>query len=358
MNENLGDDMNKASQPPPPPPPGYPPPMYQPPPVAGRSKGVVSRMLTALISTVLVVSLGLNVYALLWVMASTSGPHEQTYQEGDTTNRIVVLPIKGLIDDGTMGFVRQALGSLEADPPKAVILRVDSGGGTVGASDRIWYALTKFKEQTQIPIVASFGSYAASGGYYVATPADHIFVEPTTITGSIGVMGGAFTVERLLNLIGVKPEILVATESPDKDVANTSWRSWTEKDRDTVRRVLDQAYDRFVEVVALGRQSTLTAEQVKELATGKVYTAAEAIENKLVDESGYLDSAIDKAAQLAGIPPSVSPHVTVIAPTPSALDILLGGRVSSDAPSSAEQLREAIEQISATRVEYRMPPLR
>ena len=356
MNQNLDDDLNKASQPPPPPP-GYPPPLYPQPPVASRSKGVVSRMLTALVSTVLIVSLCLNVYALLWVMASTAGPREQTYQAGDVAQRIVIVPIKGLIDDDTTGFVRQALDSLKADPPQAVILRVDSGGGMVGASDRVWYALTKFKEQTQIPIVASFGSYAASGGYYVAAPADHIFVEPTTITGSIGVMGGAFTAERLLNMIGVKPEILVATGSPEKDVANTSWRTWTEKDRQTVRRVLDQAYDRFVEVVALGRQSKLTVEQVKELATGKVYTAAEAIENKLVDENGYLDSAIDKAAQLAGISPSIRPHVTVIAPSRSPLDMLLGGRLSSDVPASAEQLRRAIEQISATRVEYRMPPL-
>ena len=317
----------------------------------------MSRVLTALVSTVLLVSICLNVYALMWVVASTAGPQEQTYQDGEATQRIVIVPIKGLIDDSTQGFVRQALDALEANPPQAVILRVDSGGGTVGASDRIWYALTKFKEQTHIPIVASFGSYAASGGYYIAAPADHIFVEPTTITGSIGVMGGAFTAERLLTMVGVKPEILVATGSPDKELANTMWRNWTEKDRETVRRVLDQAYDRFVEVVALGRQSKLTGEQVKELATGKVYTAAEAIENKLVDESGYLDSAIDKAAQLAGISPSVTPLVSVIAPNPSPLDILLGGRISSDAPSSAEQLRKAIEQISATRVEYRMPPL-
>ena len=147
----------------------------------------------------------------------------------------------------------------------------------------------------------------------------------------------------------------LCTGSPEKDVANTSWRTWTEKDRQTVLRVLDQAYDRFVEVVAQGRESKLTEEEVKALATGKVFTAKEAIENKLVDEGGYLDSAIDKAARLAAIDPSIKPQVGIIVQSPSPLAILSGGRVSTDTSVSGEQLRKVIEEMATTRVEYRMP---
>ena len=319
---------------------------------------LLSRLLGTLISSVLIISLSVNVYAWVWFKASTGGPNEVMYQDGNPDERIVIVPIKGIIGDDTTGFVRSALATLKARPPKAVILRIDSGGGAVGASDRTYYALLKFKEELNIPIVASFGSYAASGGYYVAVPADHIFAEPTTITGSIGVMGGTFTGERLLRMIGVKAEILTATNSPEKDIANTNWRDWTERDRQTVLRLLDRAHDRFVEVVTLGRKLKLTAEQVKELANGAVFTAEEAIANGLVDESGYLDKAIDKAAQLAGIDPAIKPLVNVIVPRSSPLDMLTGGRIQSDTPPVAVQLRQLIEEMQAIRLEYRMPPMR
>src|SRR5690606_2688533 len=113
---------------------------------------------------------------------------------------------------------------LRENKPKALILRIDSGGGTVGASDRIWNELARFRQETEIPIVASFGSIAASGGYYIAAGADHIIAEPTCITGSIGVMANVMTFDRLLDKVGVTPEVLVAQGSPEKDVANNVFR--------------------------------------------------------------------------------------------------------------------------------------
>lgn len=339
---------------PPLPPPGYAAlPAAPAPPAKSR---LLARIVPALVSSVLILSLFFNFYAWLLFKASASGPSEQIYQVGDVETRIVILPIKGLIDDSTTGFVRSALQALSNDTPQALILRIDSGGGTVGGSDRTYHALMKFKQKFKIPIVASFGSYAASGGYYVALPADYIFVEPTTITGSIGVMGGAFTAKELLDKVGIKSEILTATQSPEKDAANTMWRDWTDRDRKVVRNILDQAYDRFVEVVAEGRSSKLTLEQAKAVASGAVYTASEAIANGLVDESGYLDAAIEKAAQLAGLDPT-KVQVGLMVPRTSALDLFTGGRVSTSTPISAGLIRQLLDEMRTTRFEYRMPPL-
>jgi protease-4 len=297
--------------PPPPPPPGYGPMLFAPPPKRGG--GVLARVGTALISTILIASIVLNVYLAILVASFTRGVHEQVYQAGDAKQRIVVLPIKGLIDDETFSQVRQSLDALKKNLPKAMILRVDSSGGYVSPSDRIWHALCEFKQETGIPIVASFGSVAASGGYYVATPADHIIAEPTTITGSIGVIAQAFTFQELLTKVGVKPEVIPSTQSTKKDVLNPL-RDWTENDRVKIRLVLDHAYEQFVAVVVQGRKAVLSEAQVRELANGDVYTVDQAIENKLVDEKGYLDAAITKAATLAGLPTGAPPHVTVVTP--------------------------------------------
>ena len=335
---------------PPPPPPGYYPPPYAPPKKGG---GVLSRLFTSLLTTVLIVSLIANVYMGVILKGMMAGPSESTYAEGDPQQRIVILPVEGLIDEDAYYFVRDSLKALRKNPPKAVVLRVDSGGGYVAPSDRIWNDIVNFKKDTDIPVIASFGSMAASGGYYIAAPADVIVAEPTTITGSIGVIAQAFTFERLLDKIGVTPKVIASSKSTKKDMLNPM-REWTAEDEDKLRSILDDAYARFVYVVHEGRQDVLSEAQVRALATGEVFTAEIAHERKLVDELGYLDHAIEVAKTKAGIAADVTPQVTRMG-RPAQFSVL--GMLSTDAPRltasfSSQQARDWAIEMALPKMMY------
>ena len=197
---------------------------------------------------------------------------------------------------------------------------------------------------------------AASGGYYVAALADQIIAEPVTVTGSIGVMAPLFTVDRLLEKIGITPEFLVAPKSPNKDLANNISRPWTDRDRNKVREQLNRAHDLFVDRVFEGRRTQLVNRQAAvDLASGDIYSTEEAINNKLVDSEGYMDFAITEAIRLAGIKPGVRPKVTVIKP-PYKLSLmnLLSG--SNDMPDSfsAASMHDWLLELATPRLAYRM----
>lgn len=347
--------IDPSYSPPPPPPPmqGYPQPYYGPPPKPAT--GVVAKVATSVIATLFVSSIVMNIYfAVIFAQRVSVGPiAEQTFQEGTTEKRIVILPVTGVIKDDTAVFVRQAIKALNDNPPAAIVLRVDSGGGAVGASDRIWHYLTAYREtHPDVKIIASYGSYAASGGYYVSALADEIYAETTCVTGSIGVMGQLFTVEGLLDKVGIAPITMVATESPNKDRANDITRSWTPEDKQVVQVLLDSAHERFVQVVVEGRASVLNEEEVRQIATGKIFTAAEAKEAKLIDEIGYLDDAIKKAATLAGLPTDDSLHITVLGKHRSVIDTLIGAKQTELPTFSAEQARTMLTELGVPRLEY------
>jgi protease-4 len=287
----------------------HPPP--EPPRRRGGVAGVVGWVMSSLLVFVLTGSIILNVYLGVIVASLTTGPHERVYIDGDRRHRIVILPIEGLIDDRTAEFVHMSLEALRDRPPRAIVLRVDSGGGFVTPSDQIWKDLQDYRrDRPDVPIIASFGSTAASGGYYVAASADAIVAEPTTITGSIGVIAQAFTFNELLGNVGVTPEVVTSTDSTRKDLLNPM-RPWTDVDRQKLRHVLDTAYERFVEVVHQGRTVTggLTMDEVRALATGEFFTVDEAINLRLVDQRGYLLDAIELARARAGLPADATPRV-------------------------------------------------
>ncbi|MBI1335568.1 MAG: signal peptide peptidase SppA [Phycisphaera sp.] len=343
----------RGMTPPPPPPPAYMP-MY-PPPQPARRGGIASRVMTGLISSLLIASLVANIYLGAYFAAMVSGDiHESVYEKGDKTQRIVVLPVSGLIDDDSARFVRKALKALREDLPKAIVLRVDSGGGTVSASDRIWHELKTFRKETGVPIVASFGSMAASGGYYISSCSDKIIAEPTGVTGSIGVMAPIMTFQGLLDKVGVTPEVLVADGSPKKDVANNVLRKWDDNDRAEVKAMLNHAYARFVSVVAEGRAGHLTDDEVKQLADGSVFTTEQAITNKLIDGEGYLEDAINEAKQLAKIGSTVSPQVSVIGQAqPISLLNLIGWHSAPAAAIDSQSIQRWVSELQTPRLEYR-----
>jgi protease-4 len=181
----------------------------------------------------------------------------------------------------------------EADPDvKAVVVRIDSPGGDVTTSDILYHELVQFKERKKVPVVAAFMGVAASGGYYLASGADSIVAHPTSITGSIGVISMHVSLTGLLDKIGVKVEAL---KSGAKKDVGSPFRTLGEDDRKLLQVLIDQFYARFVSVVASGRKGRLSETEVKGLADGRVYTAQQALEAKLVDRIGYLEDAIGEA---------------------------------------------------------------
>lgn len=335
--------------------PGAPPYGYAyPPPPPPPSKSLLRKVVDKVGVMLFIASLFLNVYLLMFVIApklQSSNFRETEYAAGDgkTPNRIVIVSLKGIIDGDQAEFLVEAFHQLEENPPQAVVLRVESGGGGVTASDQIWQAVEHFKEATNVPVVASFGGIAASGGYYVSAGCDYIMAEETCITGSIGVIAQAFTVEGLLEKIGITPEVTVATGSPRKDVANNIMRSWNTEDRDKLRMLLDHMYDRFTDVVIAGRGDKLPDDPYAEAFTGDVFMIDQAQDLGLIDGVGYLDDAIAKAQELANL--TNAPRVTEIV-QPSGLMSIFSA--SHDAPSMGHlpdpaQLRTYADQLRSTR---------
>lgn len=179
---------------------------------------------------------------------------------------------------------------------KAIVLRIDSPGGGVVPSQEIHDAVMLVRSKHQKKIVASMGSVAASGGYYIAAATDHILANPGTITGSIGVIMELANLQGLLKKVGVKSVVLKSGRH--KDLASP-FRKMSEEDRRILQGVLDDIHHQFIEAVAEGR--SLALDDVRLMADGRIFTGRQAKEMKLVDGLGNLEDAIAMAAELAGI---------------------------------------------------------
>ena len=181
----------------------------------------------------------------------------------------------------------------EDDDVKAVVLRVNSPGGSAYASEQIWHAMTSLKAKK--PVVVSMGGYAASGGYYISCPANYIIAEPTTITGSIGIFGMFPDFSGLLTeKLGIKFDEV----KTNKHAAfGTMSRPFNAEEMALLEQYIDRGYQLFRKRVADGRKQSVEAIEI--IAQGRVWLANDALKNKLVDEIGSLDKAIEKAAKLA-----------------------------------------------------------
>lgn len=181
----------------------------------------------------------------------------------------------------------------EDDDVKAVVLRVNSPGGSAYASEQIWHAMTSLKAKK--PVVVSMGGYAASGGYYISCPANYIIAEPTTITGSIGIFGMFPDFSGLLTeKLGIKFDEV----KTNKHAAfGTMSRPFNAEEMALLEQYIDRGYQLFRKRVADGRKQSVEA--IEKIAQGRVWLANDALKNKLVDEIGSLDKAIEKAAKLA-----------------------------------------------------------
>lgn len=207
-------------------------------------------------------------------------------------------PVGLLASEGAYSdvIVKQLRRAAKSDSVKAIVLRVDSPGGGITPSDEIRNQIIKIRKGTNKPVIVSMGSTAASGGYYISTPANHILANETTITGSIGVITILPNFQGLMEKVGIRAEVL--TSGHNKDLGS-AFAPLSDDDRQILQTVIDDAYGRFVQVVAEGRG--IEAESVRKFADGRIFTAKQAKDLKLIDGFGDLPEAIELAADLGGI---------------------------------------------------------
>ncbi len=231
----------------------------------------------------------------------------EKYVSGNGPDKVAVLPVVGTISTAeptpvgsaaaTPETLRDQLRQAEEDGRvKAVVLEVDSPGGGVVPTDEMYRSIQEFKETTGLPVVISMGQTAASGGYYIATTADRIVANESTLTGSLGVIFSYLNFAEAAAEYGIEEEVIKS--GPFKDIGSST-REPTEEELEILQSYVDESYDGFVEVIVEGRG--LPEEEVRELADGRVYSGLQAESLGLVDELGDLERAAEVSAELAGL---------------------------------------------------------
>ncbi len=219
----------------------------------------------------------------------------------DATNKIAIIRVAGVIAEGD-GYAKRQIDRVRDDENvKAIVLRVDSPGGTVTGSDFLYHHLNRLRKEKGVPLVVSMGSIAASGGYYVSMAVGDqeksIYAEPAGATGSIGVIIPYYDLTGLMERYDVQNES-IATH-PNKQMLSMT-KELTPEQREILQEYVDESFDRFKDVVKSGRPYfRQNPDKLDELATGQVFSNVRAKEVRLVDETGYIEDAIARAAELA-----------------------------------------------------------
>ena len=324
-------DPRGAFAPPPPPGAGAPPPMmfppmmmppppYYPPPRGGFARAIF----TTLATTIFGLSLAANIYLLILTgyFGNSENADQTVVVNGDPKQKIAVLTVNGIIDEGTFQVFDKMLKQIETDGNvKALVLEIDTPGGTVSASDEIYHRILTYKEEKHLPVVVAMGGFATSGGYFISCAADQIVAQRTTITGNIGVLFPSFNVAKLADRWGIEDTTIHSTGSNFKD-AGSPLKQETPEEHAYWLGLIDDAFDRFKEVVKTGRGTRLTA-PLDQVFNGKAYTAGDALKMGLIDKSGYQDDAYDLAASLVS-PKLTNKHVVRYEPAPSLIDAITG----------------------------------
>ncbi len=218
-------------------------------------------------------------------------------------DKIAVLTVKGAILEKE-GYIKQQIDRIrEDDDVKAIVLRVNSPGGTVTASDYLYHHLTGLRDERKIPLVVSMGSLAASGAYYISMAVgddeDTIYAEPTTWTGSIGVIIPHFDLSGLLESWDIADDSIKS--GPMKQMGSPT-HAMSDEERAILEALVDESFERFKGIVVAGRPALAAdPEKLKQATTGQVFTTRQAVELGLVDREGFLEDAIERAAELAGL---------------------------------------------------------
>jgi protease-4 len=239
----------------------------------------------------------------------TPGPLKEDQVSGSGTAKVLMMDLSGVISSHDQGGLLDESPNLvarikeelnraaEDEKIKAIVLRINSPGGTVTASDILYHEVKAFKEKRKIPVIASIMDVGASGGYYVAAAADRILTHPSSVTGSLGVIMLTVNAHGLMEKIGV--QTTAVTSGPRKDMGSP-FRPMTPEERAIFQGVIDSFYERFLTVVHEGRPN-LTPEQIRKIADGRIYSGEQAKALGLVDGIGYLEDAVELAKKEANI---------------------------------------------------------
>lgn len=237
---------------------------------------------------------------------------EQIVREGvgeHADKKIAVIELRGLITasesrsllrphENTVSEMKARLvRAADDDDVRAVLLRIASPGGEVTACDTIHHEIVRFRQSTKKPVIACIQEQGASGAYYVALASDAILAHPTAVVGSIGVVLQSYDLSALLDKIGVA---VAPIKSAEKKDLNSPFRRQTDEEREILQKLVDDMHERFMEVVASGRQA-MSRDEIRELADGRVFSGIEAARLKLVDRTGYLEDAVEEAEKIAGL---------------------------------------------------------
>ncbi|MEW6027392.1 MAG: signal peptide peptidase SppA [Planctomycetota bacterium] len=236
---------------------------------------------------------------------------EEQFVTGDEDSRdkILILPIQGVImsqesssflssrNACTPDKIQELLKLADDDIHiKAMVLAINSPGGGVTASDIIYRTIKEFKQKhPDKPIIALMHDTAASGGYYVSCSADYVMAHPTSITGSIGVISMFLILEDLMGKIGVETVVVKSGKAKD---SGSPFRKMTPEEKEYMQKIIDEMYNRFVDIVAEARKGSLSRDEIKTIADGRILTGEEAKKLKLVDSTGYLNDAYNKTLEL------------------------------------------------------------
>ncbi|MFI5332057.1 MAG: signal peptide peptidase SppA [Desulfobaccales bacterium] len=236
-------------------------------------------------------------------------PLKEKTISGYGRDKVLLLDISGMVLEGphrilglsrgvtTPSRVKEELEKAAKDDHiKAVVLKINSPGGTVSASDVILHELQSFKAERHLPIVVCLEGLAASGGYYVAQAGDTIMAYPTCITGSIGVIAMKFNFRGLMDKVGLDTDLVKTGAWKD---FWSPFRAATPNEKEMMQQIIEEFYRDFINVVAQGRKMSL--KEVRQVADGRIFTAPQARDLKLIDQIGYLDDALKEAQALAGI---------------------------------------------------------
>ena len=226
-----------------------------------------------------------------------------------TKDKILLIPLSGIVSSSSSrgafssrsNMVEELGMQLEKarkdERVKGVILSINSPGGGVTASEIIYHKITQFKKERDVPVIVLMGDVATSGAYYVSMAADRVIAHPSTITGSIGVISMFLNLEGLMGKVGV--EVVTLKTGEMKDVGSFA-RPMTDPEKEYIMAILTEMFDIFVDRVASSRKQ-LSKDEILELADGRVYTAKQALEAKLIDEIGYFEDAVSAAKKKANL---------------------------------------------------------
>ena len=251
------------------------------------------------------------------------GPLKEKTISGYGRDKILLMEVSGVILEGPHRLLGLTKGvtspsrikeelekAAKDDRVKAVVVKINSPGGTVTAADVILHELKAFKATKGVPVVVCLQGLATSGGYYVAQAGDTIIAYPTCITGSIGVIAMKFNLRGLMDKVGVDDDVVKSGKWKD---FWSPFRSATPQEKEMMQQVIDDFYRGFVDVVAQGRQ--LSLKKTREVADGRIFTASQARDLGLVDQLGYLDDALELARVKAGLDAPGSSPITAPAVT-------------------------------------------